>query len=170
METMKKSSLKEQQFLINPSIYNQEEEEKEMNTKKQHNKNQRQKQEKPEMDAKQAEDNLYDLMCSDLPLYQDKIKRDKLLYKEEFGKFLKVFIPKFNEFLEMPSNTYKNIKEVFVFLAHLSHIYPTELSFLPIQLKQLLEHSHSIINPEIRIAIIESFNLLRKKNLIQPIE
>ena len=117
-----------------------------------------------------AEEHLYEKMCSDLPLYQDKIKRDKDLYKEELTKFLSVFIPKFNLFLETPSTNHRNMKEVFIFLAHLSHIFPKQLAFIPAQLKQLLEHSHAIIHPEIRIAIIESFNLLRKRNLIDALE
>lgn len=166
METLKKLSLKEHQYLITPHLYKDEDQIiiKKENANRISNKN------VDKMDEKKAEENLYEYMCSDLPLYQDKIKRDKTLYKEEFSKFLNVFIPKFNEFLEMPSTNYKNLKEVFVFLAHLSHIYPKELAFLPAQLKQLLEHSYAIIHPEIRLAIIEAFNLIRKKNLIEPIE
>ena len=121
-------------------------------------------------EEKDVEEALYFKMCSDLPLYQDKIKRDKDLYKEEFFKFLKVFIKNFNNFLETPSNSHAEIKDIFVFLAHLSHIFTRELAFLPAQLSQLLEHSHAIIHPETRLSIIECFNLLRKKNLIEPID
>jgi protein SDA1 len=125
---------------------------------------------KTQDEEKDVEEALYRKMCSDLPLYQDKIKRDKDLYKEEFFKFLKVFIKNFNNFLETPSNSHAEIKDIFVFLAHLSHIFTRELAFLPAQLSQLLEHSHAIIHPETRLSIIEAFNLLRKKNLIEPID
>jgi protein SDA1 len=118
----------------------------------------------------EAEEHAYKKMCSDLPLYQDKIKRDKSLYKEEFNKFMEVFTPKFYSFLESPSSTHENIKEIIVFLAHLGHIFPHKLAFIPNELLKLIEHSHSIIHPDTRLAIIESFNLLRKKDLLNPKE
>lgn len=157
METIKKSTLETHQYLIDS---------KNNNKGRDSSKTPEELQQEKEV----AEEHLYDRMCLDLPLYQDKIKRDKELYKEEFAKFLNVFIPKFNLFLESPAHNHKNIKEIFVFLAHLSHIFPKELAFLPTQLRDLLEHSHAIIHPDIRLAIIESFNLLRKKNLIEPVE
>mmetsp|Transcript_6113 Transcript_6113/g.6343 ORF Transcript_6113/g.6343 Transcript_6113/m.6343 type:complete len:860 (+) Transcript_6113:18-2597(+) len=160
METIKEISFQEHQYLINPSKQVPESQKSKLTLQEQERL----------VEQTKAEENLYERMCLDLPLYQDKIKRDKDLYKEEFAKFLSVFIPKFNSFLETPASNHKNIKEVFVFLAHLSHIFPKELAFLPAQLKDLLEHSHAIIHPEIRMAIIDSFNLLRKKNLIEPVD
>lgn len=174
METIKEQTLESHQYLINPSLVDLT---TETNTNSASNLNyngrpgskQTPKISK-EKEMKNTEEHLYQRMCMDLPLYQDKIKRDRILYKEEFMKFLNVFIPKFNAFLESPTNNHGNIKDVFVFLGHLSYIFPKELAFLPAQLKELLEHSHAIIPSEVRIAIIDCFNLLRKKNLIEPVE
>ena len=148
METIKETKLDDQRYLlINKGL------EGENVTKKS----------KEQLDA---EEHAYKKMCSDLPLYQDKIKRDKNLYKEEFNKFMEVFTPKFYAFLESPSSLNENMKEVLVFLAHLGHIFPKKLAFIPGELIKLLEHSHSIIHPDVRLAIIDSFNLLRKKDLV----
>lgn len=117
-----------------------------------------------------AEEQAFKKMCSDLPLHQDKIKRDKDLYKEEFNKFMAVFTPKFYAFLETPSKNHPLIKEILVFLGHISHIYPQKLAFVPAELLKLLEHSFSIIYSDIRLAIIDCFNLLRKKDLIPATE
>ena len=117
----------------------------------------------------QQDEEYFVKVCSDLPLIQDKIKRDKELYKEDFLKLLELFKPKFSTFLETPNSTsHTFIKELIVFYAHISNVFYKELEFIPQNLKQLLDTNHSIIHPEIRLAIIESFSLLRKKNLINP--
>ena len=168
METIKNSTLEEHQYLIdsNPYINHIDNSSYIENDKQDLSKEEA----KMKLDKQKAEENLYEKMCMDLPLYQDKIKRDKTLYREEFLKFLNVFIPKFNTFLQSPAQINKSMKEVIIFLSHLSHIFTKELSFLPKQLKELLEHSHAIIQPDIRLGIIEGFNLMRKKDIISPID
>ncbi len=172
METIKEQTLESHQYLINPNLvdFTTDNNISSNNVNGNSRPGSRPPKLTKEKELKSTEEHLYQRMCMDLPLYQDKIKRDRILYKEEFMKFLNVFIPKFNAFLESPTNNHGNIKDVFVFLGHLSHIFPKELAFLPAQLKELLEHSHAIIPSEVRIAIIDCFNLLRKKNLIEPVE
>ena len=111
---------------------------------------------------------MYNKMCLDLNLYQDKLKRDKDLYKEEFQQFITIFKPKFYEFLESPSKSNEKLCEILKFLAHISHLFPSDLAFVPNELIILLENNYNIINQEIRISIIECFNLLRKKNVLDP--
>jgi len=171
MEAIKNMSLMEHQITIDNDLLKrqfiigeEDEDIKEQDNNRKKNKNEL------KLLEKKAEEEMYNKMTLDLPLYQDKIKRDKDLYKEEFMKFLKEFKLRFKVFLESPNNNDNTIKDVIVFLSHLSHVFPKELSFLPVELKNLLEFSYNIIHPSIRLSIIESFNLLRKKNLIEPIE
>lgn len=171
MEAIKNMSLMEHQITIDNDLLKrqfiigeEDEDIKEQDNNRKKNKNEL------KLLEKKAEEEMYNKMTLDLPLYQDKIKRDKDLYKEEFMKFLKEFKLRFKIFLESPNNNDNTIKDVIVFLSHLSHVFPKELSFLPVELKNLLEFSYNIIHPSIRLSIIESFNLLRKKNLIEPIE
>lgn len=171
MEAIKSMSLMEHQITIDNDLLKrqfiigeEDEDIKEQDNNRKKNKNDL------KLLEKKAEEEMYNKMTLDLPLYQDKIKRDKDLYKEEFMKFLKEFKLRFKVFLESPNNNDNTIKDVIVFLSHLSHVFPKELSFLPVELKNLLEFSYNIIHPSIRLSIIESFNLLRKKNLIEPIE
>lgn len=176
MEAIKSMTLKEHQITIDNELLKKqfiiEEEEENQNSQELNNNKRKIKTDKIselKLLEKKAEEDMYNKMTLDLPLYQDKIKRDKDLYREEFMKFLKEFKLRFAKFLESPNNNDSTIKEVIVFLSHLSHVFPKELSFLPVELKNLLEFSYNIIHPSIRLSIIESFNLLRKKNLIEPI-
>ena len=55
----------------------------------------------------QTEKDKYEFLIDMLPIYQDRIKRDKDTYKEEFLKILKNFEEQFNIFLFNPSRKIK---------------------------------------------------------------
>lgn len=101
---------------------------------------------------------------------QDKIKREKDTYKEEFTKILAYFKLKFEKFLSTPSKKQKGMKELFLFFAQVAHIYKAEVAFLPLILINLIENNFTIIHQEIRLAIVESLSLLRKKDLLEAVE
>ncbi len=105
-----------------------------------------------------------------LNVTQDKIKRNPSLYTEEFNKHLNIFKVLFSDFIENPNKKIKGMKELILFFCHISHIYTKELAFIPFKLTSLIENNYSIINPEIRIAIVEGLSLLRKKDLLDPTE
>lgn len=105
-----------------------------------------------------------------LPTTQDKIKRENSLYTEEFNKILHYFKIKFDQFLETPVKRVKGMKELFLFFAQVGHIFPKEVSFIPVKLINLIENNYSIVNHEIRLAIVEALSLLRKKDLLESIE
>lgn len=115
-------------------------------------------------------DRLYEEFLLHLPSLQDKIKRESTIYKEEFSKILKVFTHKFNQFLENPHQNIKGMKEMFIFFAQVGHIFPAEVASIPLRLITLIENNYSIINHEIRLGIVESLSLLRKKDLIDALE
>ena len=81
------------------------------------------------MDEKEKEK--YEFLIQMLPQYQDRVKRDKESYKEEFLKILKKFEEQFNIFLFNPSRKIKGFKELLMFFAHLSHLFKEETAFIP---------------------------------------
>lgn len=105
-----------------------------------------------------------------LSVTQDKIKRDASLYAEEFNKILTVFQVIFDDFLQCPNKQVKGIKELILFFAHVGHVFPKQISFIPFKLISLIENNYSNICPEIRFAIVESLSLLRKKDLLEAVE
>lgn len=105
-----------------------------------------------------------------LNVTQDKIKRNPTLYTEEFNKHLNIFKVLFSDFIENPNSKIKGMKELILFFCHISHVYPKDLAFIPFKLTTLIENNYSIINPEIRMAIVEGLSLLRKKDLLEPTE
>ncbi len=115
-------------------------------------------------------DKKYDEIISKLPTHQDKIKREKEIYKEEFSKILAIFKIKFDFFLKTPNKRMKGMSEMFMFFAQVGHIYPKEIAFIPLALIQIIENNYTVINPEIRLSIVECLSLLRKKDLLDSLE
>jgi hypothetical protein len=105
-----------------------------------------------------------------LPVIQDKIKRDNVVYREEFVKILAYFKIKFDTFLMAPNKRIKGMKEMFMFFAQVGHIFPKEMAFIPLALIGLIENNYTVINPEIRMGIVECLSLLRKKDLLDTLE
>lgn len=106
----------------------------------------------------------------DLSIVQDKIKRQNNLYNEDFKVIMNFFKVKFNLFIENPSRKINGMKDFFSFFAHVGFIYPKEISFIPSKLISLIENNFTVINPEIRLGIVESLSILRKKNLLNCLE
>jgi len=111
-----------------------------------------------------------DEILEKLSVIQDKIKRDPGLYNEEFNKILECFKVLFADFLETPNKKIKGIKELILFFAQVSHIYPKSVSFIPFKLINLIENNYAIISPDIRFGIVEALSLLRKKDLLEAVE
>jgi protein SDA1 len=92
------------------------------------------------------------------------------LYAEEFKKIMDYFKIMFSRFMETPTKKVKGIKELFLFLAQVAHVFPSEIAFLPAKLINLIENNYAIIHHEIRLAIVDSLSILRKKDLLESIE
>ncbi len=105
-----------------------------------------------------------------LPVLQDKIKRESSVYREEFLKILAFFKKKFDFFQTNPSKRVKGMKEMFMFFSQVGHVSPSEVAFIPLALISLIENNYTVINPEIRLSIVESLSLLRKKDLLDSLE
>jgi hypothetical protein len=92
------------------------------------------------------------------------------VYKEEFFKILDYFKRKFDVFLKAPNKKVKGMKEMFNFFAQVGHIYPNEVAFIPLTLMNMIENNFSLIHSELRLGIVESLSLLRKKDLMTALE
>ena len=112
----------------------------------------------------------YERLIKRLPEIQDRINRDSEAYKEEFHKILLLFKEQFEIILKYPNKSIKGFKELLMFFSHVSNKFPEELKFIQKDLPKILSENYLIIPHEMRLAIVDSLSLLRKKELLSPME
>ena len=120
------------------------------------------------MDEKEKEK--YEFLIQMLPQYQDRVKRDKESYKEEFMKILKKFEEQFNIFLFNPSRKIKGFKELLMFFAHLAHLFKEETAFIPKGLTKILSENYLTIPHEVRLTIVDSLSIMCKSGILSLLE
>ena len=120
------------------------------------------------MDEKEKEK--YEFLIQMLPQYQDRVKRDKESYKEEFLKILKKFEEQFNIFLFNPSREIKGFKELLMFFAHLSHLFKEETAFIPKGLCKIISENYLTIPHEVRLTIVDSLSIMCKSGILSLLE
>ena len=120
------------------------------------------------MDEKEKEK--YEFLIQMLPQYQDRVKRDKESYKEEFLKILKKFEEQFTIFLFDPSRKIKGFKELLLFFSHLSHLFKKETEFIPKGLCKILSENYLIIPHEIRLTIVDCLSIMCKSGILSLLE
>ena len=112
----------------------------------------------------------YERLIKRLQEIQDRINRDSDAYKEEFHKILLLFKEQFEIILKYPNKSIKGFKELLMFFSHISNKFPEELKFIQKDLPKILSENYLIIPHEMRLAIVDSLSLLRKKELLSPME
>ena len=112
----------------------------------------------------------YERLIKRLQEIQDRINRDSEAYKEEFHKILLLFKEQFEIILKYPNKSIKGFKELLMFFSHISNKFPEELKFIQKDLPKILSENYLIIPHEMRLAIVDSLSLLRKKELLSPME
>ena len=120
------------------------------------------------MDEKEKEK--YEFLIQMLPQYQDRVKRDKESYKEEFLKILKRFEEQFTIFLFDPSRKIKGFKELLLFFSHLSHLFKNETEFIPKGLCKIISENYLIIPHEIRLTIVDCLSIMCKGGILSLLE
>jgi len=120
------------------------------------------------MDQKEKEK--YEFLIQMLPQYQDRVKRDKESYKEEFLKILKKFEEQFTIFLFDPSRKIKGFKELLMFFAHLSHLFKNETEFIPKGLCKIISENYLTIPHEVRLTIVDSLSIMCKSGILSLLE
>ena len=118
----------------------------------------------------EEEKDKYEKLIKTLHEIQDKINRDSESYKEEFHKILLIFKEQFEIILKYPNKSIKGFKELLMFFSHISNKFPEELKFIRNDLPKILSENYLIIPHEMRLAIVDSLSLLRKKELLNPME
>ena len=120
------------------------------------------------MDEKEKEK--YEFLIQMLPQYQDRVKRDKESYKEEFLKILKKFEEQFTIFSFDPSRKIKGFKELLMFFAHLSHLFKEETAFIPKGLCKIISENYLTIPHEVRLTIVDSLSIMCKSGILSLLE
>jgi len=110
----------------------------------------------------------YEKLTLNLPQLQDRIKRDKDSYRNEFLIQLEHFYSMMEMFKLNPSTNLKNFAQMISFMAHVANCYVDDLKKFPDDLKSVLKSYSTVIHPEIRFAICKALILLRNKSLLSP--
>merc|ERR1712142_1266627 len=103
-----------------------------------------------------------------LPQLQNLIKRDKDAYAEEFNQQYRHYQALLQIFHLKPTAESKELDDIVMFLAQISHCYPDVLSSFPAELTQILQQNATTMNPQLRYTMCRALMLLRSKALIGP--
>merc|ERR1712142_391445 len=103
-----------------------------------------------------------------LPQLQNLIKRDKDAYAEEFNQQYRHYQALLQIFHLKPTAESKELDDIVMFLAQISHCYPDVLSSFPAELTQILQQNATTMNPQLRFTMCRALMLLRSKALIEP--
>jgi protein SDA1 len=105
---------------------------------------------------------------NNLPQLQNVIKRDPKSYHDEFSLQYHHYKALMELFMLNPSSDSKDLEDLIMFLAQVSHCYPDEMSNFPNDLQDILRENASILNPDVRMTLCKALILMRNKNLIPP--
>lgn len=103
-----------------------------------------------------------------LPQLQNLIKRDKEAYAEEFNQQYRHYQALLQIFHLKPTAESKELDDIVMFLAQISHCYPEDLSSLPNELTQILQQNSTTMHAQLRFTMCRALMLLRSKRLIEP--
>ncbi|XP_023223054.1 protein SDA1 homolog [Centruroides sculpturatus] len=99
---------------------------------------------------------------------QNLVKRDPTSYKDEFLRQYKYFQSSLEVFQLKPADYNKDLEDQVMFLAHICHCYPVDLSDYPQKLIEILRKYSMVLNPEMRLIFCRALVLIRNKNLLAP--
>ncbi|XP_029301366.1 protein SDA1 homolog [Cottoperca gobio] len=105
---------------------------------------------------------------NNLPQLQNLIKRDPQSYVEEFQQQYRHYQSNVQIFKLQPDKPNKELADLTMFLAQVSHCYLQYLSTFPQELSALLISHHTVLDPDLRMTFCKSLILLRNKDLIDP--
>ncbi|XP_037506539.1 protein SDA1 homolog [Rhipicephalus sanguineus] len=105
---------------------------------------------------------------NNLPQLQNLIKRDPLSYKDEFNLQRHYYESLLQAFRLRPTEHNKELDELVMFLAQVSHCYEEEMKQFPQDMVDLLKNYNTQLDPEMRMTFCRALILLRNKGLLQP--
>lgn len=105
---------------------------------------------------------------NNLPQLQNLIKRDPLSYKDEFNLQRHYYESLLQAFRLRPTEHSKELDDLVMFLAQVSHCYEEEMKQFPQDMVDLLKNYNTQLDPEMRMTFCRALILLRNKSLLQP--
>eukprot|EP00941_MAST-03F_sp_MAST-3F-sp1_P005018 g5018.t1 len=114
-------------------------------------------------------DNASERMAADLPLLQNKIKRDPDAYREEFRMQYSHFQAELEIFRLQPGERAPHFQRLVHFLSQVMVCYPEEMSAFPEQLIALVSQHGEALNPKMRQTIVAALVLVRNRGLLDVI-
>lgn len=105
---------------------------------------------------------------NNLPQLQNLIKRDPLSYKDEFNLQRHYYESLLQTFRLRPAEHNKELDDLVMFLAQVSHCYEEEMKQFPQEMIDLLKNYNTQLDPEMRMTFCKALILLRNKGLLQP--
>ncbi|XP_064481458.1 protein SDA1 homolog [Ornithodoros turicata] len=105
---------------------------------------------------------------SNLPQLQNLIKRDPLSYKDEFNLQHLHYQSQLQAFRLHPTEHKKELEELVMFLAQVSHCYQDSMKQFPQELVDLLRNYSTQLDPGMRMTFCRALILLRNKALLRP--
>ncbi|XP_077519022.1 SDA1 domain containing protein Mys45A [Amblyomma americanum] len=105
---------------------------------------------------------------NNLPQLQNLIKRDPFSYKDEFNLQRHYYESLLQAFRLRPTEHNKELDDLVMFLAQVSHCYEEEMRQFPQEIVDLLKNYNTQLDPEMRMTFCRALILLRNKGLLQP--
>lgn len=105
---------------------------------------------------------------NNLPQLQNLIKRDPFSYKDEFNLQRHYYESLLQAFKLRPTEHNKELDDLVMFLAQVSHCYEEGMRQFPQQIVDLLKNYNTQLDPEMRMTFCRALILLRNKGLLQP--
>ncbi|KAI8924400.1 SDA1-domain-containing protein [Entophlyctis helioformis] len=111
-----------------------------------------------------------EVLISNLPQLQNKIKRDPSSYREEFMQQWRHFESSLAIFNLKPQDSAisNDFADQITFLAHVSQCYPKDTKEYPDRLIETLTTHFQIMSPEVRKTMVQALILMRNRGLINP--
>eukprot|EP00842_Homolaphlyctis_polyrhiza_P007038 jgi/Hompol1/923/HPOL_002599-RA len=110
-----------------------------------------------------------EVLVTNLPQLQNKIKRDPQSYKEEFLQQLRHFESTLSIFNLKPQDSIISTEfaDQILFLSHVSQCYPKETAEFPEKLIELLSKHYQIMSPDVRKTMVQALILMRNKSVVK---
>jgi protein SDA1 len=107
-------------------------------------------------------------LLSELPLLQNKLKRDPEAYREEFELQYRHYQTEYQIFSLTPSRSSTSFGALVTFMGHVAASYPAEMKGFPAQISELLEKHCSVLDPDLRKTLVKTLILVRNRGLLEP--
>jgi protein SDA1 len=107
-------------------------------------------------------------LLSQLPLLQNKLKRDPEAYREEFELQYRHYQTEHQIFSLTPSRKSTSFGALVTFMGHVAASYPAEMKGFPGQISELLEKHCSVLDPDLRKSLVKTLILVRNRGLLEP--